>query len=277
MDDDLTLSITKPQNSTQQSFQKTEQKYPTETISLPSKGYFYSESHPLSSGELELKLMTAKEEDILTNANLIKKGIVLDKLLESVIVDKRIKPEDFLIGDKNAVFIALRRLAYGDSYGPVSVKCNSCKEDNKEVHINLGELNEKDIDLSNYSKGVNNFEYQLPNSKRNITFKLLTSRDELLIDGEIKSSQKLKLTTNNEFTTRLRYMITSVDGNTDKVYIRKFIENEFLTKDSLAFRKHVKEMSPDIDMTFDFNCEHCNHQEKVGVPLTATFFWPDAQ
>ena len=64
--------------------------FPTEVIELPSKGLLYPESNPLSSGKLEMKYMTAKEEDILSNQSYIQKGTVLDKLLESLITTKEI-------------------------------------------------------------------------------------------------------------------------------------------------------------------------------------------
>ena len=114
------------------------EKYPSEIIPLPTKGWFYPDGHPLASGEIEIKQMTAREEDLLANQELIKKGKVLDKLMESVIINKAVKIEDILIPDKNAIFIAIRRLAYGDDY-PVSITCPQCSTQNK-VKINLGNL-----------------------------------------------------------------------------------------------------------------------------------------
>jgi hypothetical protein len=278
--DDQTISITRPQsvNTTQTNNPapvKAESKYPTEMIDLPSQGHFYDESNPLSSGQVEVKMITAKEEDILTNANLIKKGQVLDKLMESVLINKKIKTDDFLICDVNAVYIGLRRLAYGDNYGPLSITCPNCKEENKEVDIDLGQLKYKDMDFSKFPKNINNFQFTLPFSKRIITFKLLTSRDEAGVEAEIKVNNKLKLS-NSDLTSRLKYIITSVDGNSDKSYIRKFIDEELLSKDSFEFRKHIKEITPAIDMGYTFTCQHCNSDERITVPMTAQFFWPDS-
>ena len=87
----------------------------TETIELPSKGLIYPEDNPLSSGKVEIKYMTAKEEDILSNQTYIQNGTVLEKLLESVIVSK-INLKDLIIGDNNAVLIATRILGYGADY-----------------------------------------------------------------------------------------------------------------------------------------------------------------
>jgi len=274
--DEYTIPITKPAsqfagNSYQQ---KQETTYPSEIVDLPSNGHFYDSSSPLSNGTINLKVMTAKEEDILTNQNYIKKGIVLDKLIESLIVDKDIKLDDLLLGDKNAVFVATRRFAYGDSYGPLQIKCPSCRENN-ECTFNLIELKYKEIDFSKYEPNVNKFDIQLPYCKKTVTCKLLTSGDERQIENETKMLQKIKTGSTAEVTTRLRYTIVAVDGNNNKQEIQKFVENELTSRDSLELRKLVKERTPDIDLNFNFKCEHCNHEERIGVPLTVQFFWPD--
>lgn len=254
--------------------QKVVSKFPTETIDLPSGGFFYPEGHPLCNGTVEMKMMTAKEEDILTNSNLIKKGIVLDKLLESLIVTP-VRLEDILVGDKNAIFYAARRLAYGDSYGPLKVTCPKCQADNQKV-IDLSQIKSKEFDFSNYQRGQNVFEFFLPYTKKTIKYKLLTHKDEGLIDAELKGLTKINKNISNEVTVRLRAMILSVDGNEDRNFIKKFVENELPSKDSLAFRKHVREHTPDLDMNFEFVCDECSTEERISVPLTAQFFWPEA-
>jgi len=275
--DDYTIPITKPANqfAGNSSQPKQETTYPSEVVDLPSQGHFYPSSSPLSNGTINLKIMTAKEEDILTNQNYIKKGIVLDKLIESLIVDKDVKLDDLLLGDKNAIFVATRRFAYGDSYGPLQIKCPSCRENN-ECTFNLGELSYKQIDFSKYEPNVNNFDVQLPYCKKTVTCKLLTSGDEKQIENEIKVLQKIKTGNTAEVTTRLRYTIVAIDGNSNKQDIQKFVENELTSRDSLELRKQVKERTPDIDLNFNFKCEQCNHEERLGVPLTVQFFWPDS-
>lgn len=276
MDDNLMVPISRQSAGSSQSQPKKETTYPTELIDLPSEGHFYSEDNPLSSGHVEMKLMTAKEEDILMNQNYIKKGIVLDKLLEGLIIDKNVKLNEILLTDKNALYIAARRLAYGDSYGPVQIKCNKCNENN-QLTINLAEIKYKELDLSKFQKGENRFEFVLPYSKKTVTFKLLTHFDEQQIDGEIKTSQKiLKATSSNELTTRLKHIITSVDGNEDAAYIRKFVDTELTSRDSLALRNYIKETSPEVDSTFNFVCEHCSNEERMGIPITVSFFWPNS-
>ena len=144
--------------------------FPTEVIDLPSKGYFYPEGSPLSSGQVEIKYMTAKEEDILTSANLIQKGIVLDKLLEALVVSEGVNLDDVLIGDKNAIMVASRVLAYGKDY---AFDYTDPSNNEKKTHtVDLSKLDHKKIDFESHTKGKNEFLFELPTSKRTITFKI---------------------------------------------------------------------------------------------------------
>ena len=242
-----------------------EYKSPTEMVDLPSQGYFYFDGHPLSSGKIEIKYMTAKEEDILTSANLIKQGLVIDKLLESLLVDKSIKLDDLLVGDKNAIMVAARILGYGKDY--------SFSLDGEEHTADLSTLEPYDIDFSKFTRGKNEFEFELPTSKRTITFKLLTSSDEKNIDVETKAREKISKTQTSELTTRLKHMILSVDGNVEKSYINNFVDNEFLSRDSLAFRKYLSEITPDMDMTTKI-VDSSGKETEVVIPITVRFFWP---
>jgi len=277
MEENFTVPITRPQSfqSPPPQPQKQEVTYPTEVIELPSQGHFYPLEHPLSSGKLELKMMTAKEEDILMSQNLIKKGIVLDKLLETLIVDKNIKLDDLLLADKNAILVAARRLAYGDGYGPVEVTCPKCREKN-QVTFNLGEIKNEEFDFDKYTRGENSFEFALPYSKKTIQYRILTHKDEHQIENELKANNKiLKGSSSNEVTARLRSMIISVDGNSDRNYVKKYVETEMVSRDALALRQYIKKNTPDVDLNFNFICGDCSHEERLGVPLTVQFFWPD--
>ena len=277
MEENFTVPITRPQSfqSPPPQPQKQEVTYPTEVIELPSEGHFYPIGHPLSSGKIELKMMTAKEEDILMSQNLIKKGIVLDKLLENLIVDKNIKLDDILLADKNAILISARRLAYGDSYGPVEVTCPKCREVD-QITFNLSEIKNEEFDFSNYTKGENSFEFVLPYSKKTIQYRILTHKDEQQIENELKANNKiLKGVSSNEVTARLRSMIISVDGNSDRNYVKKYVETEMVSRDALALRQYIKKNTPDVDLNFNFTCDDCSHEERLGVPLTVQFFWPD--
>jgi hypothetical protein len=197
----------------------------------------------------------------------------LDKLMESVIINKSIRIDDILIPDKNAIFIAIRRLAYGDEY-PVTITCPQCSAQNK-TKINLSELSYKPFNFDGYPKGQNNFTFKLPNSGVTITYKLLNQVDESSIDAELTQLKKISKENTSELTTRLKYLITSVDGNADRATIRRFVEDKLTARDSLAFRKHIKEHSPDVDMTFDFKCSECSFERRLDMPIGASFLWPD--
>jgi hypothetical protein len=255
---------------------KEKRQFPTEVIDLPSKGLLYSKESSLSKGEIEIKYMTAREEDILTSQNLIRKGIVIDKLLESLIVDSSINLDDILIGDKNSLMIAARVLGYGKNY-EFEIDCPSCGERNKD-NIDLTSLKDKDVDYSIFDNGVNEFQFNLPSSKRNITFKLLSQRDEREVDNELKALKKISVRSSVDFeiTTRLKKTILSIDGDSNKSSVNKFVDNEFLARDSLAFRNHLRKITPDIDMDYLFTCELCGFDQEVTVPMTVQFFWPAA-
>ena len=243
-----------------------EVKFPTEVVDLPSKGLLYPKDSPLSTGKIEIKYMTAKEEDILTSANLIKKGVVVEKLLESLIVDKSIKVDDLLIGDKNAVLIASRILAYGKDY--------EVEVDGRKIEVDLTQLKDNQLDDSIVTNGANEFEFELPATKRKLTFKLLTSGDERAIDEEVKGYEKIH-GIGYELTTRLKHQIISVDGDTKRASINSFVDNEFLSRDSIAFRAYVASIMPDVDMTSSYTDEEGNEKEFT-VPMTVTFLWPNA-
>jgi|TARA_B100001094_G_scaffold68918_1_gene65306 hypothetical protein len=242
-----------------------EVKFPTEVVDLPSQGLLYPKDSPLSSGQIEIKYMTAREEDILTSANLIKKGIVIDKLLEALIIDKSIKLDDMLLGDKNAILIASRILAYGKDY--------EVEIDGKEVVVDLTTLKEKKLDEKIVVNGANEFDFELPATKRKLTFKLLTQSDEKSMDKEIEGYKKIGDGIGYETTTRLKHQILSVDGDAKKASINSFVDNEFLSRDSRDFRAHVNSINPDVEMKSVYIDEDGNEKEFT-VPMTVTFLWP---
>lgn len=246
--------------------------FPTQIISLPSEGKCYSPSNPLSKGTLEIKYMTAKEEDILSSQNLIRKGIVLDKLLESVVVQPGVNADDLVIGDKNAVFLATRVLGYGPDY-EVEVTDPFSGEKQKVV-IDLSEIQTKDIDFSILNEN-NRYDLELPLSKKKITFKLLTHKDEKDINAETQAMERLSKNkdTASDVSTRLKYMITSVDGDTDRGNITKFAKN-MLAKDTRGFREYVKTISPDLNLKYDFTSEITGETEALDIPFGISFFYP---
>jgi hypothetical protein len=242
--------------------QVTKPKFPTEMVELPSKGLLYSKENPLSSGQIEMKYMTAREEDILTNSNYIQQGTVLDKLLESLIVSK-VDLKDIIIGDKNAILIASRILGYGQEY--------EFETGGKHYNVDLTTLKDKELPEDvDYTKG-NNFYYTLPASGVEVGFKLLTHGDESAIESELKGLKKIYPNGGApELSTRLKYMITSVGGNTDRKVIREFVDNELLARDSRSLRQEIKRISPDVNLTIQGD-----GGEDITLPISLNFFWPD--
>jgi len=240
-------------------------KLPTETVELPSKGLLYPEDSPLAKGTIEMKYMTAKEEDILTNANYIQKGVVIDKLLQSLIVTEGVSYNELLNGDKNAIMVAARILSYGKDY-VVQIK-------GKEEVIDLSLLKSKEIDYTLFENRKNEFTLQLPHTDNNVTFKLLTHGDDTAIEREIAGLQKINKDNIASSTTRLKHMITSVNGLTDKKDIREFVDNYLLAKDARAIREEYTKINPDIDLTVYVD----GVEEGVDLPITLNFFWPDAR
>lgn len=238
-------------------------KFPTETVELPSKGLLYSEDNPLSSGKIEMKYMTAKEEDILTNQNYIKQGTVLDKLLQSLIVSK-INYDDLIIGDKNALFIAARILGYGGNY--------TFEYGGQSHTVDLSSLDNKPFDESLITKGVNEFSYTLPHLGTKITFKILTSADEKKIDKELEGLKKINKDNSPELSTRLKYIITSINGDREEQTIREFVDNYLLARDSRSLRDYIKQVQPDVDLKYVLDSG-----VEVTIPINLNFFWPDSE
>lgn len=244
--------------------------FATEIVALPSEGKCYPESNPLSSGQIELKYMTAREEEILTTQSLIKKGVVLDKLFEAIIVDKKVNPDDILLGDKNAIMLATRILGYGPEYKVDVFLDNGEKQ---EAIVDLGKVQTKEIDFTKLSK-ENRYTFKTSTGNE-LVFKLLTHGDEKKIDSDIKAMQRLNKESNgNELTTRYRYMIISVDGKDDTKSVIDFINNRFLAKDTKAFREYLKELQPDIKMEFNFTNPETGETEVRPIPMGVGFFWP---
>ena len=242
-------------------------KLPTETIDLPSKGLMYSKENPLSEGKIEMKYMTAKEEDILTNQNYIKNGVVIYKLLQSLITNKDVKYDDLLIGDKNAIMVAARILSYGKDY--------EFSYEGEDQSIDLSLINPKDIKEELYKDGKNEFSFTLPHTENQVTFKILTHGDEKRIEQEVKSLKKINKSSSNEVTTRFAHIITSINGSSEKKDIREFVNNYLLAKDARELRKYYQEVSPDLDMKVYLNTS-TGEEEVSDLPIGLNFFWPDA-
>ena len=257
--------------------------FPTEVIELPSRGLIYPSDNPLSSGKIEMKYMTAKQEDILTTQSYIKDGSVLDRLFQSLIVSngngQPIKYVDLVTGDKNAIMIAARVLGYGKDY-EVEVTDPFTGKKQKET-IDLTQFDNKPYDGSaQVAPHTNEFEFTLPRSQRVVTFMAMTESKERRVKHQVeelnKANRKLKDETSRELTTRLKTMILSVDGDTDSKVISHFVDNELFAVDSKALRNHINEVVPDIDLNWEFISEETGERREMILPMDVTFFWPNS-
>ena len=248
--------------------------FPVEVIDLPSHGKIYPKDHPLANGTIEIKYMTAQEEDILASQNLIRKGVVLDKLFESIVVQPDVDINDIFVGDKNAILLATRILGYGKDYQVETI--DPFSGESQKVTIDLAKIQIKEIDESLLSSD-NRYEFELPIAKKKIIFKLLTHKDEIDINAEIQALQRLsknKDAVSHEVTTRLRYMIIEVDGNTEVGFINKWVTNQFLARDSRSLRNYVKKISPDVELTYMFTSDLTGESEELDIPIGVSFFYP---
>lgn len=244
---------------------ETKTQFPTEEVTLPSKGLLYPKESPLSKGVVEMKYMTAREEDILTNQNLISNGTVIDKLIQSLIVTP-CNYDELLLGDKNAILIASRVLGYGKDY--------EFEYNGEKISVDLTEIDDKEIDESLIKKG-NEFNFTLPTSKVEITFKFLTHGDEKAIAKEVKGLKKINKHTSAELSTRMKHIITSVNGDNSMGAIREFVDTQLLAIDSRSLRNYVNEIQPDVDLHFNYEDRNGDFV-KIPIPIGLNFFWPDA-
>ena len=251
---------------------------PTDVVDLPSRGRFYDEDHPLHNQEtIEVRYMTAKDEDILTNQSYLKKGIALEKLMQNIIVDKGVQPGSLLVGDRGAILMAARISAYGPHY-KTNIACPSCGESD-EFSFDLRELqsvedsSEGDEDVDVTHTDDNTYTVKLPLTGVTAEFRLLTGTDEIAITQAIQKARN-KNSIDGTLSTQFSRAIISLSSETDREIIRKFALM-MPAADARVLRKAVQAVTPGLDMMQAFDCPDCGHEQEMEVPLTADFFWPD--
>ena len=250
---------------------------PTEFVELPSGGKYYPPGHALhGESAIEIKQMTAKEEDILTSRTLLKKGVALDRVIRNLIVDKSIDPDSLLVGDRNAIIIATRVSGYGAEYG-TKVTCPNCAEVQDYV-FDLNEAiiyNGEDTDsMSLTYNGDGTFGVTLPQTKLYVTFRLLNGYDENRVSKAIEREKKTKKT-ESLITQQLRSILVAVNENSEPEAIKYVIDN-IPSRDSRHLRLAYKSAAPNVDLSQNFDCDACDYSAEMEVPLGAEFFWPDS-
>lgn len=246
---------------------------PVEIVALPSSGKIYPVGHPLCNEQsVEIKAMTAKEEDILTSRALLKNGTLLTQLLKSCILNKTVDPDEMLIGDRNAILVGIRVTGYGADYA-VTVTCPACGQDFLN-HFSLAGLKLKNLTATPLQPNTNLFEFTLPSSGQTVHFKLLSGKDEVEVAKIMESKKKLGNPVEAGITTRLFQSVVSINGETERNKVKYLVEN-MRALDSRALRKYIDEVEPGVDMTQKILCTSCDTQSEVVMPLGMSFFWPD--
>jgi hypothetical protein len=247
---------------------------PVDQAPLPSRGILYDKESTLYQREtVDIRAMTAKEEDILMSQAYIKQGVVIDKLLESCIIDKSIDVSELLVGDRNTILVALRVTGFGADYN-ASTTCEHC-DARTTTTFDLTSLKLKNIDIKPVEQGVNEFEVHLPVSNKLATVSLMTTAVEKDIrETEIRNKEVLGINPDgNRVTTRLTNIIQSIDGIRDRNKLKKFIESMPL-RDSRTIRQFIRNNEPGIDMKTSYNCGYCNQEAQVTLSLGLNFLWP---
>lgn len=247
---------------------------PRDLIGLPSRGKIYPATSNLHmSNTIEIRHMTASDEDILTSRALLRSGKAIDALLRACIVDKSINPSELLSGDKNAVMIALRVGAYGEDY-KIDVTCPNCDHESKDISIDLTKLSMKTLEVDPINPGENKFFFELPSGMK-VEFKLLNSDEEREIAEALENQKKVMHSEIDTFiTSRHKMQILSINGDANPANINAFVQ-VMSARDSRSLNNYIQKISPDIDMEVDFSCPSCGYKDKEAVPITAGFFWPD--
>jgi hypothetical protein len=245
---------------------------PSHFVDLPSGGKFYPNGHPLKDKDtIEIRFMTAKEEDILTSRSLLKKGIAIDRMLESVLVDKSITLEDMLIGDKNALIVGARITGYGESY-ETKVQCPSCGANVRhDFDLSNVKLNKPDPEIEKQLLETGTFKVVLPITKLEVEVRLLRGKDEKVL-SKIAEERKAAKQEESSITDQLRLLVVSINGERDRSLVERFVAM-CPAGDAKHLRKVFADNVPNIDLTQKFVCRACESEMEMEVPFTVDFFW----
>lgn len=247
---------------------------PVEAVPVPSEGAVYHPSSPLYGKKvINIKAMTAREEDILTSRALIANGTVINELIRSCVTDGDVVVEDMLVGDRNAIMVAIRITGYGPEYR-CTAPCKLCGKSDT-YNFNLADMPINRLRIDPTVQGDNSFKFALPVSKKIVEFKFLTGRDADQISVESEKLRRLfpDRMIDNQITQRLKASIISIDGIADRSKINKFVEN-MPALDSRKLRSYMDYNEPGIRLAGKMKCNFCGGRSEVSLPMGASFFWP---
>ena len=246
----------------------------TEVVQLPSRGRFYDEDSSLHGvSEVEIKHMTAREEDILANPQFIENGTIFDKLLRSVLVDKSINPAHFLPADRTAILYSARITGYGTEY-TLNMPCEACGQKADFVFdISKQEIIEDTPDGVELNETSKTFFFTLPKTGLEVETRLLTTEDDNFISKQNAKAEEIGIST-NKTVNLFRQAVVSVNGISDQAALNQLFEN-LPAIDSRKIRSVVNNTSPRLSTKQTIACGSCGTESESEVPFTLGFFWPD--
>ena len=248
---------------------------PVESVPLPSRGVIYPATSVFCNKDtIDLRAMTAREEDILTSRAFLKKGTVVNELIKSCMVEKGADPNDLITGDKNAVMVAVRITGYGSEYR-AEATCTHCGKTGLQS-FDLGNLSIKRLEIDPVRPRENAFAFRLPVTKKEVIFKFLTGHDQSEITTQAERMRAVMPDApESSVTLFLEKSIISVGDVSDRVKINMFVRN-MPAQDSRSLRNFIRDSEPNIDLSNEMTCSSCGEASRVDMPIGATFLWPDA-
>jgi len=253
VDDNYIRSISQPQMN-----------QPFDVIPLPSEGKLY----PRRNKTVKVSFMTTADENILTSPNLMESGEFLEILINRKLLEPDLRYKDLLPGDRNAIMIWLRATGYGEMY-PILVYDE--KEEVFETEVNLSDLKQIPLNVEPNSEGM--FDFQLPISKSNIVFKMLTVGELEELGKTVEATKDLPV--NEEATLILEAQIVAVDGNRDRDFIKNFVRN-MRVGDAQKLRDYFDKIECGVDMNLTVRTPGGGSVETF-LPFTPKFFWPNSE
>ena len=253
------------ENALDPNFVPDEYKVPYDILELPSQGLLY----PNKKNSVKVEYLTAMDENVLVSPNIMNSGRVLDVLLERKVKDLGFPVEELLDGDRVALLLFLRSTSFGEEFKQGVLNKNG---DVVEGTINLSELKQKKLTIKPDEN--NEFDFELPKSKKKIKFRFLNGKDEKDIDDKDEFMKK-RFETDISFalTLKLEKLIMEIDGNRDKIYVSNFIKTMSIL-DSRTLTKYVRENEPGIDFETKARIQGGESVDTF-LRLNKSFFWPE--
>ena len=114
------------------------------------------------------------------------------------------------------------------------------------------------------------FNVTLPVTNVDVCFRLLNGRDEKTFLNGMQADKKTKNEKN--ITRQIAAIIVSLNEDSSIQAKQYFIDN-VPSLDSRHLRLAYRLAAPNIDLTQQFECSECGHEQEMEVPLSADFFW----